>query len=109
VNGGGSQTLTLHSSDGNITGEGLTASVVTASSADGNVHLSFAQPPQTVKVDTTDGNITVEVPDTPGAYHVEARSSDGGVHTEVRTDANSSNLIQASSSDGSVTIRYPAG
>jgi Toastrack DUF4097 len=62
-----------------------------------------------VKVDTTDGNITVEVPDTPGAYHVEARSSDGGVHTEVRTDANSSNLIQASSSDGSVTIRYPAG
>jgi hypothetical protein len=109
VSGGGGHTLTLHSSDGNITGAGLTAAVVTASSSDGNVRLSFAQPPQTVKVDTTDGNITVEVPDTPGAYHVEAHSTDGGIHTDVRTDPNGANLIQASSSDGSVTIRYPAG
>jgi hypothetical protein len=108
VNGGGGHTLTLHSSDGSVTGDGITAPVVTASSGDGSVHLRFAVAPQTVNVDTSDGNVTVEVPDTPGAYQVKARSS-GGVHTDVRTDPNSTNVIEATSSDGSVTIRYPAG
>jgi hypothetical protein len=106
---GGGHTLTLDSSGGGVTGEALTADVVTASSSGGGVHLTFAETPQTVKADSSGGGVDIEVPNTPGAYQVKASSSGGGVHTDVRTDATSPNVIDASSSGGGVTIHYPAG
>ena len=97
----------LHSSDGSITAVDLATADVEATSSDGGVHLAFAQAPKTVQARSSDGSITIVVPDTGDAYRVDATSSGARVHTSIRTDATSSRLIAAHSSDGRVTIRYP--
>jgi len=106
---GGGGTLTLESSGGGVNGEHLTSGVVTASSSGGGVHLSFAEPPHTVKADSSGGGVSVEVPDAPGAYQVHASSSGGGTDVGVRTDPSSPDVIDASSSGGGVTVRYVSG
>jgi hypothetical protein len=99
--------LRLRSTDGSVSATALRSDRVDASSSDGSVRLSFAEPPTDVRASSSDGGVTVEVPDTADAYHVEATSSDGTTLTPVRTDPTSSRRIRATSSDGDVTVRYP--
>ena len=97
----------LHSSDGGVTAADLRSPNVTASSGDGHVQLTFAAAPTQVRATSSDGGVTVVVPDTPDPYRVTASSSDGGTDVRVRTDPTSTRVIDAHSSDGRVTVRYP--
>jgi len=97
----------LHASDGGVTAGDLRSPNVTASSGDGHVQLTFAAPPRQVRATSSDGGVTVVVPDTPDSYRVTASSSDGGTDVRVRTDPTSNRVIDAHSSDGRVTVRYP--
>jgi hypothetical protein len=99
--------LVVHTSDGSITATGLTAPTVTARSNDGSVHVNFDAAPQRVDASSSDGSVTVVVPDTPDTYAVTAHTSDGSRNIDVRTDPTSDRVIQMSSHDGSVTVRYP--
>jgi len=99
--------LQLHSSDGGITASDVRSPTVAASSGDGHVALTFAAAPTQVRATSSDGAVTVVVPDTPDPYRVDATSSDGTTDVGVRTDPTSTRVIDAHSSDGRVTVRYP--
>jgi hypothetical protein len=105
---GTSGPLELRSSDGTVSGTDLRSDHVDASSSGGGVQLTFTEPPTDVRASSSDGGVTVEVPNTADAYHVDANSSDGTARTLVRTDPSSTRNIRATSSGGSVTVRYPA-
>jgi Putative adhesin len=100
--------LQLHSSDGSIHVTGATSPSVSASSSDGSVHLGFARPPSTVSAHSSDGSVTVGLPSSAAAYRLDAHSSDGHVSTPINTSPTSARRITATSSDGSVTVRYGA-
>jgi Toastrack DUF4097 len=97
----------LHSSDGGVTAGDLRSPSVSASSGDGHVQLTFATAPTHVHATSSDGGVTVVVPDTLDSYRVVASSSDGGTDVRVRTDPSGTRVIDAHSSDGRVTVRYP--
>jgi len=99
--------LQLHSSDGSVTATDVQSPTVDASSSDGRVQLTFAAAPTQVRATSSDGSVTVVVPHTPDAYRVDASSADGGTDVRVSTDPTSSRVIDARSSDGHVTVRYP--
>ncbi len=99
--------LQLHSSDGSVTASDVRSTTVDASSSDGRVELALAAPPTQVHATSSDGSVTVIVPNTPDAYRVDASSADGGTDIKVRFDPTSTRVIDAHSSDGRVTVRYP--
>ena len=100
--------LRLRSSGGGITGEDLRSASVDASSSGGGVKLAFTSAPTSVVVDSSGGGVTVEVPNTAESYQLRVSSSGGSVSTPVRSDPTSSRIIDAHSSGGGVTVRYPS-
>jgi hypothetical protein len=106
LRGAATEEARVHSSEGDITAQGLVGASVDAMSRGGAITLSFAAPPERVVADSRGGSVVIEVPDTPDAYRVLASSSGGDATTRIRTDPTSSRLIRASSSGGDVSVRY---
>jgi len=102
---GGSGAARLHTDDGSIRATGLRATDVDASNDSGRIALELLLVPQKVVVRSNDGNVQVVVPAGPRAYHVEASSTDGKVTIALPTNPDSPMRITASSSGGDVVLR----
>lgn len=96
-------------SNGRVEGDGLRAAVVTATSRNGSVELTFASPPTAVEARTSNGSVEVTVPDDDTAYRVETDTDHGSIDAAVRTDPSSDRFIVATTNNGSVRVRYPTG
>lgn len=103
-------TLEAHSSNGSVEARSLTSDVVDARTSNGSVELAFVGTPTTVDTHTSNGSIEVVVPDDGDPYAVDVESRfTGSTDTSVRTDPTTERSIAASTSNGSVTVRYPTG
>lgn len=96
------------SDNGGITGRRLSAPSVDADTDNGRISLSFVEPPTSVSARTSNGSVEVVVPDTDVLYRVDLRTDNGSTDNSVRTDPASSNVIDLSSNNGSITVR-PSG
>jgi hypothetical protein len=99
-------TMRLSSSDGDINALGFVADSAAASSSRGSITLTPARPPSRITADCSDGSIDIALPQTQDAYQVHVSSSHGSATAPIKTDPASSRVIQASSSNGDVTVRY---
>ena len=96
----------LHSSNGSVRGTRLRTESIVADSDNGSVRLEFAVPPVSVITSSDNGSVDVAVPRGDDAYAVSVDSSNGSTDNLVQSDPESDRRIVASSSNGSVTVRY---
>jgi DUF4097 and DUF4098 domain-containing protein YvlB len=81
---------------------------VTVVTTNGGVDLRFAQAPDQVQANTTNGSVTVRLPDTE-AYRVDAQTVNGRVDTQnVATDPDSQHTITVETVNGGVTVEHAA-
>jgi hypothetical protein len=95
--------LVAESSVGEVDLVDLTAPTVTASSNTGDVTVSFAKPPRTVRVETSVGEGTVRVPADGTRYRVSLRSGVGEENLLMSSDPASDRTISVDSGVGDVT------
>jgi hypothetical protein len=96
--------LRLASRDGTIEGSGIRSDRVAASTSDGSVRLTFADPPRSVRATSRDGSVHLTLPDDRTAYHVTVSTKDGSSDVSVPTDPTAPRRITAATSDGDVEI-----
>jgi hypothetical protein len=96
----------LHSDNGSVRTSRMRAERLQADSGNGSVRLEFATAPRSVIARSRNGSVDVAVPRGDERYAVDARSSNGSTDTLVKADPDSERRIVASSSNGSVTVRY---
>jgi DUF4097 and DUF4098 domain-containing protein YvlB len=92
---------------GTVTGAALRSTDLEARTSAGSVNLTFAVGPETVVAASEAGSVTVVVPDDATAYRVDATTDAGRERVEVRTDPTARRRIEATTSAGNVTVRYP--
>ncbi|MFJ5528752.1 DUF4097 family beta strand repeat-containing protein [Streptomyces sp. NPDC093261] len=95
--------LTLRSGDGSIRATGVDSRRVDATTRDGSVRLELSAVPDLVRSSSQDGSVTITLP--PDRYRVTTGSRDGSVHVSLPRDPASSHVIEARTSDGSVSVR----
>ncbi|MET0933157.1 MAG: DUF4097 family beta strand repeat-containing protein [Mycetocola sp.] len=97
--------LVLHSTNGRIELEDSASTEVRAQTTNGAVHLSFAEAPDEVTANSTNGEIRIVVPDDGTEYFIEADTTNGRVDTEdVPGDRRANRTITAGTTNGGVTI-----
>lgn len=98
-------------SNGPVEARGLRGERASVATSNGPVALSFAEPPTSVQVATSNGPVEIILPEDPDvAYSIDADTNFvGRTDIGVRTDPTSDRSIAASTSNGSVTVRYPTG
>jgi hypothetical protein len=94
----------LDSGDGAIAADRLRAAGLSATTQDGNVHLIFSEPPGTVEVNSSDGDIHVELPRGADPYRVDATTADGTRTVTVPTDPSATRHISVGTQDGAVQV-----
>lgn len=95
----------IGTSMGDITAQGITVSDVSAHDDMGDITLTFTTPPKNLQVSDSMGDITIVLPRDSTKYRVNAHSDmgDATVTPGLNSDQ-ASNVIDASSSMGDVTI-----
>lgn len=99
--------LDLRSDNGSITADETLSTDVRARSTNGSIRLTMANPSERIQAASDNGGITIVVPDSEQAYATDLTTDNGGINNRVRTDPASPRTITASSSNGSITVRYP--
>lgn len=94
--------LTLKTKDGNIAGEKISATSVTANTRNGNVQLNLVGVPDLLDVQSQDGNIHLGLPE--ASYAVDTSAKQGDITVDVATDDTSSHQVKAQSRNGDITI-----
>jgi DUF4097 and DUF4098 domain-containing protein YvlB len=89
---------------GEITAMGLGSDTVRAESITGDVRLELLQPPQSVQVDATSGEVDVIVPAGAG-YRVSAWTRSGERAVTVPVDPSSPRMITVDGGSGDVRLR----
>jgi hypothetical protein len=103
VDGVRSPALSLSSSAGDVDARDVDADRVKGHSSAGDVFLALLRPANRLDADSSAGDVELLVPDV--AYHVDAGSSAGDVDdSDVRTDPDAPRAINAHSSAGDVRI-----
>ncbi|WP_055489833.1 DUF4097 family beta strand repeat-containing protein [Streptomyces sp. TP-A0356] len=95
--------LTLDSDDGSVSATGVGSRRVHATTLDGSVRLELAVVPDLVESRSQDGSVSIALPH--DTYRVSTHSQDGSVHVSVPRDGTSSHVVDARTTDGSVTVR----
>ena len=87
-----------------ITGKGLGAGTIKATTNAGQVDLTFAAPPSSVQVKTEAGQVTLTLP---GAekYNVTVSTTIGTKDVEVDSDPSSAHRIDVTATIGAVTVK----
>jgi hypothetical protein len=101
--------LNLTSDNGNVTGTGLAADQVQASSDNGDVTLSFGALPLMVNASSDHGNVSVLLPHGPASYAVSAHTDNGPLSVGVPNNPTSDRHIAVDSEDGGVSVGYHSG
>jgi hypothetical protein len=96
-------TLVAYDGSGDITGTDLRSSSVKATDDSGDVNLSFARPPDNLRVNDSSGDITVSVP-AGVAYKVTARASSGSTNIDVTNDPSSKRVIVLNDGSGDIAV-----
>jgi hypothetical protein len=96
--------LVVDTRNGDISGEGLTSTLVDARTGQGDIDLELLSMPLRIDARTDDGDVTIAVP--AGAYRVEADAANGDVSLSemVKEDAAAKNVIVAETQHGDVDI-----
>jgi hypothetical protein len=96
----------LHSSNGSVRAARLRTESLQADSDNGSVRVEFATPPRSAIARSTNGSVDVAVPRGVERYAVDVASENGSTRNLVRSDPESDRRIVATTSNGSVTVRY---
>ncbi len=96
----------LHSGNGTVRATRLRTESIQAASSNGSVRLEFGVAPLSVIARSGNGSVEVAVPRGDAGYAVDVRSGNGSTENLVRADPDSERRIVATSSNGSVTVRY---
>lgn len=100
-----SGTAVLRTDTGDISATGISAADVTARSDTGDITLTFTKPPRELRVHDAIGDISIVLPPGTATYDIAASSSAGDTSVQPGLrDANSKNLIVATSSTGDISI-----
>lgn len=91
---------------GSISAEALSSASVFVHTGQGNVFLNFTQPPTTMTALTGQGNISVLLPRGSDSYQLDATTDQGNAVKDVPENSESHRIIQASSGEGNIVIRY---
>ena len=102
-----SGTIKVTNDNGRIVGRRIGASTVAASTDNGRIELTFAEPPDDVRARSRNGRIEVAVPDDEVIYRVELATGNGSQHIGVRTDPASPHTIDLATRNGSVSVHRP--
>ncbi|MFI9647781.1 DUF4097 family beta strand repeat-containing protein [Streptomyces sp. NPDC052040] len=94
--------LTLKSGDGSVRATGVGSKQVSATTQDGSVHLELSAVPDLVRSSSQDGSVSISVPH--DRYRVTTQARDGSVHVSVPRDPAAAHVIDARTSDGSLTV-----
>lgn len=89
-------------SNGRITGRGLSGTHIDAESSNGEIDLTAATA-QSIRAKTSNGSVTVTVPK--GPYRVSAGTSSGSKHLGVADDPSARYRLDLNTSNGDVTAR----
>ena len=100
--------LAVNVDNGRLTAVGLRSPHVGVDADNGRIELDFAAAPAEVTASSDNGSVDIVVPDTGEAYRVDVRTDNGSQDVGVRTDPESARAIVVRTSNGSVTVRYPA-
>jgi Putative adhesin len=103
---GGSDAMRLSSDQGDVSAIQLDSQSVTATSGQGAVDLGFASTPSRVTAISDQGDVTIGLPRGTVSYRVHANSDQGAVTVGVLNDSASPRVVQASSGEGDVDVRY---
>lgn len=102
--------LVLQSTNGRIQLEDSASADVQAQTTNGAVHLSFAEAPDDVTANSTNGEIRIEVPDDGTEYFIDADTTNGRVDTgDVPGDRRADHTITADTTNGGITIETSRG
>lgn len=97
--------VVAHAGDGYINGSGLRSRSVEVSSGDGGIHLQWAAAPTHVSLSMGDGSIDLAVPNGSGPYAIR-QSGSGSSDISVATEPNAGATMVLQSGDGSVRVQY---
>ncbi|MFF4950841.1 DUF4097 family beta strand repeat-containing protein [Streptomyces chattanoogensis] len=93
-------TADVRTSNGRITGHGLSGGGITARTSNGEIDLSPATP-QSIRAETSNGAITVKVPK--AAYRVTIHTDNGDKNLTVPNDPSGRFHLDLTTSNGSIT------
>jgi hypothetical protein len=97
--------VVAHSGDGDINGSGLRSKSFEVSSGDGGIHLQWAAAPSHVSLSMGDGSIDLTVPNGSGPYAIR-QSGSGGSDIKVATDPSAAATMVLRTGDGDVRVHY---
>ncbi|WP_150460297.1 DUF4097 family beta strand repeat-containing protein [Nesterenkonia ebinurensis] len=97
--------LSLETSSGRVTGEGLSSDIADTRSTAGSISLEFTERPSRVEAEATSGNIEVSVP-RGEAYRVLTDTASGGITIDVATDPEAESTIDLRTTSGHITVTY---
>ena len=98
--------LRVTTGQGNINAGDLSSASVFAHTGQGNIVLNFTRPPASMTALTGQGDITVSLPRGPSSYRLDTRTDQGSVVKDIPENSESHRIIQASSEQGNIVIRY---
>jgi len=96
----------LRSDNGSVRATRLGTESIQAESSNGSVRLEFATAPLSAIAHSDNGSVDVALPRGDEGYAVDIHSSNGSTDNLVKADPDSERRIVATSSNGSVTVRY---
>lgn len=94
--------LELTSDGGSISGDGISAPSVRATSTDGDVKLSFGTVPQSVGVKSKDGNVKLTLPESD--YRVDTTTKGGQRTVSVAESSASKHAVAVETRNGDIAI-----
>lgn len=100
---GASAPLKIRTQDGSVRAEKLRSRSVSAETHDGGVVLGFRETPTSVRTSSHDGSTTVTTPRAP--FRIKTEAKDGSVDVSLPRQESSARSIEATSHDGSITLR----
>ncbi|MEU5009291.1 DUF4097 family beta strand repeat-containing protein [Streptomyces sp. NPDC021749] len=92
----------VRTSNGRITGRGLSGGHLTAETSNGAIDLTPARP-QDVRAKTSNGSVTVRMPK--GRYAVSAHTSNGAKHIALTDDPSARYRLDLTTSNGDITAK----
>lgn len=106
---GGQGPLDLRTDNGSITTEASRAATIDATTDNGRIELDAATAPDRVVARTDNGSITVLVPDDGEPYATNLGSDEGSVDDPIASSPTAGRTIEATTDNGSISVRYREG
>jgi hypothetical protein len=94
----------IRNDSGNITGNDVSAQVLTAQDGSGDITVVFTKVPDQVRISDSSGDIRLVLPPGPATYRVSTSASSGSTSINVPQSLTSPHVISATDQSGNITI-----